>query len=146
MIIIDELFQRSKYFRQLIVGQFKELLSLAVGTHKALPPPAETATLLREKSLSIIEHWEKHHGKHYKQLVLGYNYLRYTLKMQFPDLENAATRQEQQRQEQELRLQKILKLKFDRIPQEMEDMVGDMQTNIKQMVSIKSHQLYEYKT
>ncbi len=71
----------------------------------------EYATLLREKSLQIVESWNKKHGKfhkqvrcddntstYYLQLGLGHTYLHHTLKMNFVSLSNDPQREAQQRE------------------------------------------------
>eukprot|EP01114_Cavostelium_apophysatum_P000993 TRINITY_DN10859_c0_g1_i2.p1 TRINITY_DN10859_c0_g1~~TRINITY_DN10859_c0_g1_i2.p1 ORF type:complete len:320 (+),score=74.08 TRINITY_DN10859_c0_g1_i2:75-1034(+) len=133
MLVIDDLFLRSKYFRQLVTNDFKEFLELSIGTHRPLPQPAESATLLREKSLAIVENWCKLHGEHNKQLMLGYNYLKYTMKMKFPDIQSANNQREQQRLEQEARAQNILGVKFNRTNSEMNEMLPEIQNLLDQM-------------
>ncbi|KAL2349442.1 hypothetical protein Fmac_003442 [Flemingia macrophylla] len=57
LLIIDELFKRSKLFRTIIVENLDQLLSLSVGLRRNLPfpdPPA-IASVLRSKA---IEFWK----------------------------------------------------------------------------------------
>ncbi|KAF2606395.1 hypothetical protein F2Q68_00045220 [Brassica cretica] len=59
LLIIDELFMRSKLFRTLIVEKFDQLLSLSVGFRNSLPLPAPpaVATTLRTKAIEFLEKW-----------------------------------------------------------------------------------------
>lgn len=72
--MIDMLFQRSSYFRQLLISDFKEVLDLIIGIYHILPPPQDISKLLREKSLSIVEEWYKNYSQYYKQVINIYNF------------------------------------------------------------------------
>ncbi|XP_068646123.1 UV-stimulated scaffold protein A homolog [Aristolochia californica] len=114
LLIIDELFMRSKLFRSLLVVKFDQFLSLSVGfrSNLPLPPPASIASRLRSKGIEFLEKWNDSFGVHYRQLRLGFDYLKNTLKFQFPNrLENTA-RLQRERMEREVRSKEILTSKF----------------------------------
>ncbi|KAH7682141.1 UV-stimulated scaffold protein A protein [Dioscorea alata] len=114
VLIIDLLFMRSKLFRTLLVVNFDQFLSLSIGFRRnlPLPPPSTVASTLRSKSIELLEKWNASFGIHYRQLRLGFDYLKNTLKFHFPNrLENAA-RLQQERREREIRSKQILLKKF----------------------------------
>ncbi|KAL1206292.1 UV-stimulated scaffold-like protein [Cardamine amara subsp. amara] len=115
LLIIDELFMRSKLFRTLMIENLDQLLSLSVGFRGNLPLPAPPAiaTMLRSKAVEFLEKWNLSFGLHYKELRLGYDYLKNTLKLKFPDLQATAARIQRERQEREMRTKEILQNKFD---------------------------------
>ncbi|KAM0944625.1 putative UV-stimulated scaffold protein A [Dioscorea sansibarensis] len=114
VLIIDELFMRSKLFRTVLVVNFDQFLTLSIGFRRnlPLPPPSTIASTLRSKSIELLEKWNASFGIHYRQLRLGFDYLKNTLKFHFPNrLENAA-RLQQERREREIRSKQILLKKF----------------------------------
>ena len=107
VLLIDELFTRSKLFRALLVPKFEMFMLLTIGYRDdyPLPKPPDRAALLRTASMEYVEKWNDMFGVHYKQIRLGYNYLKNTLRLQFPNLRASAALAEQQRQEKEARTQ-----------------------------------------
>lgn len=106
---------RSKLFRSLVVENLDQLLSLSVGFRRNLPLPAPpaVASVLRSKSIEFLEKWNASFGIHYRQLRLGFDYLKNTLRFQFPDLQANAARIQQERREREMRSKEILLNKFE---------------------------------
>lgn len=115
LFIIDELFMRSKLFRTLLVEKLDHLLTLSVGfrRNQPLPAPPAVASVLRAKAVEFLEKWNATFGIHYRQLRLGYDYLKNTLRFQFPNLQANAARIQQERRERELRTKEILVKKFE---------------------------------
>ncbi|GJU26576.1 UV-stimulated scaffold protein A [Tanacetum coccineum] len=113
--IIHELFMRSKLFRTLIVENLDQLLTLSVGfrRNQPLPAPPAIASKLRLKAIEFLERWNTSFGIHYRQLRLGYDYLKNTLRYQFPNLQANAARLQQERRERELRTKEILVKKYE---------------------------------
>ncbi len=107
LLLIDELFRRSKLFRSLLVPKFEMFMLLTIGYRAdyTLPKPSDRATLLRATSMEYVEKWNEMFGVHYKPVHLGYEYLKKTLRLQFPNVREAAAMAEQQRQEKEERTQ-----------------------------------------
>ena len=68
--VCDELFMRSKAFRDLVSPSFDRFLQLAVGyrSRDPLPGPADCAENLRTKALAAIQRWERAFGMHYPQV------------------------------------------------------------------------------
>ncbi|XP_016205257.2 LOW QUALITY PROTEIN: UV-stimulated scaffold protein A homolog [Arachis ipaensis] len=89
LLIINELFMRSKLFRTLIVETLDQLMTLSVGFRRNLPLPAPpaVASVLRSKAIEFLEKWNVSFGFHYRQLRLGYDYLKNTLRLQFPNIQ-----------------------------------------------------------
>ncbi|KAH0980126.1 hypothetical protein GBA52_007303 [Prunus armeniaca] len=115
LLIIDELFMRSKLFRTLVVESLDQLLTLSVGfrNNSPLPGPTNVATALRSKAIEFLEKWNGSFGIHYRQIRLGFDYLKNTLKYQFPNLQANAARLHQERRERERKSKEILLNKFE---------------------------------
>lgn len=96
--MIDELFQRSHLFRQLITSDCQKLILLgkAVSGYgfqsmrivflsvcgvEPLPPPQSAASKLKETSLLSFKQWVEKFGEGYPKLKLGYNYLKHSKKV-----------------------------------------------------------------
>ncbi|KAB1203986.1 hypothetical protein CJ030_MR3G011113 [Morella rubra] len=132
LLIIDELFMRSKLFRTLLVENLDQLLSLSVGFRRNLPLPAPpaVASVLRSKAIEFLEKWNTSFGIHYRQLRLGFDYLKNILKLQFPNLQAHAARLQQERRERERRSKEILVNKFEFLKENF----SSMKEEIKQTV------------
>ncbi|EFA79970.1 ENTH/VHS domain-containing protein [Heterostelium album PN500] len=115
--IINELFMRSKYFRELLCEQLTVLFENAVGTDatKPLPPPAQTALFMRPKALEYIERWYEAFGEHYMHLRIGYHYLKNSLKIQFPDVRNQQLQRSRAEDERKEKTQQLLKTKYNQL-------------------------------
>ncbi|KAL2345907.1 hypothetical protein Fmac_007192 [Flemingia macrophylla] len=115
LLIIDELFMRSKLFRTIVVENLDQLLSLSVGFRRnsPLPDPPAVASVLRSKAIEFLEKWNVTFGVHYRQLRLGYDYLKNTLRLQFPNIQANVERVQQERRERERRSKEILLSKYE---------------------------------
>ncbi|XP_074279675.1 UV-stimulated scaffold protein A homolog [Silene latifolia] len=135
LLIIDELFMRSKLFRTLITENLDQLLSLSVGfrRNQPLPDPPSVATVLRLKAIEFLEKWNNSFGIHYRQIRLGYHYLKNTLRYQFPNLQANAARVEQERKERELRTQEILKNKFESLRENLPSIREGIRTTVDEI-------------
>ncbi|KAL9245421.1 hypothetical protein vseg_019079 [Gypsophila vaccaria] len=135
LLIIDELFMRSKLFRSIIVEDLDMLLSLSVGfrRNQPLPAPPSVAAVLRSKAIEFLEKWNCSFGVHYRQIRLGYHYLKDTLKYQFPNLQANAARVEQERRERELRTQEILRSKFESLRESLPSIREGIRTTIDEI-------------
>lgn len=106
---------RSKLFRTILVENLDQLLALSVGFRRNMPLPAPPAiaSTLRSKAIEFLEKWNASFGIHYRQLRLGFDYLKNTLRFQFPNLQETAARIERERRERERRTKEILQNKFE---------------------------------
>ena len=137
-MLMDEFFLRSKYFRLLLSQDLKRILELCViGNKKALPAPAEFATLLREKTLSLLEVWRNKHGQHHKEIMLAYTYIKNTLKFKFPEVESRSGENQRSLLEakQNAKRQSILKLKYIKLQSEIKEMMPDIESIITEISS-----------
>ncbi|CAI9292081.1 unnamed protein product [Lactuca saligna] len=150
LAIIHELFMRSKVFRRLIVENLEQLLSLSVGfrRNQPLPAPPAIASKLRLKAIEFLERWNTAFGIHYRQLRLGYDYLKNTLRFQFPNLQANAARAQQERRERELRTKEILLKKYEllnsnlpSIKHEVKSMVDEINECLEILQSCKEPNL-----
>ncbi|KAG9141652.1 hypothetical protein Leryth_015346 [Lithospermum erythrorhizon] len=135
MLIIDELFMRSKLFRTLIVENLDQLLSFSVGFKRNLPLPAPTAvaSVLRSKAIEFLEKWNASFGIHYRKLRLGYEYLKNTLHYQFPNLRENAARAQQERRERELKTKEILMKKFENLTENINAIKEEIQSAVDEI-------------
>lgn len=115
LLVIDELFMRSKLFRSIVVEKLDQLLTLSVGFRRnvPLPAPPAVASTLRSKAIEFLEKWNDSFGIYHRQLRLGYDYLRNTLRFKFPNIQANAARRQQERMERERRSKEILLSKFE---------------------------------
>lgn len=135
LLIIDELFMRSKLFRTLLVENLDQLLSLSVGFRRNLPLPAPpaVASVLRSKAIEFLEKWNASFGIHYRQIRLGFDYLKNTLRFQFPNLQANAARIQQERRERELRSKEILRNKFETLKENLSSIKEEIQSTIDEI-------------
>ncbi|KAG6427211.1 hypothetical protein SASPL_111452 [Salvia splendens] len=135
LLIVDELFMRSKLFRSLLVENLDLFLSLSIGFRRnhPLPPPASIASLLRSKAIEFLEKWNDSFGIHYRQLRLGYDYLKNTLRFQFPNLQANAARIQQERREREMRTRDILLKKFESLKANFSSIKEEIHANIDEI-------------
>lgn len=74
--LTEQLFERSKYFRDLLTEDFALFTQLTVGIQdKKLPPPAPVATKLKEYAIALIKAWFSKYGERYRQLGTAYDFL-----------------------------------------------------------------------
>lgn len=135
LLIIDELFMRSKLFRTIVVENLDQLLTLSVGFRRTLPlpPPASVASVLRIKAIEFLEKWNSSFGIHYRQLRLGYDYLKNTLRFQFPNLQANAARLQQERREREMRTKEILLKKFETLKENLTSIKDEIQLTVDEI-------------
>ncbi|CAL9134331.1 unnamed protein product [Musa textilis] len=135
VLIIDELFMRSKLFRSLLVINFDQFLSLSVGFRRnmPLPPPSSIASNLRKMSIELLEKWNSSYGIYYRQLRLGFDYLKNTLRFQFPNRLEIAARLQQERREREMRTQNLLSSKFENLKDNFSSIKREIQLTIDEI-------------
>ncbi|CAF1291867.1 unnamed protein product [Adineta steineri] len=87
--IIDQLFNRSHHFRTLLLDDFNYLIDKCLGLNvdNQLPPPNQTARLLRQFTATSIKKWHEKFGTAYKLLDIGFNYLKNCKLMNFDNME-----------------------------------------------------------
>ncbi|KAJ4827842.1 hypothetical protein Tsubulata_012987 [Turnera subulata] len=136
LLIIDELFMRSKLFRTIVVENLDQLLSLSVGFRRnyPLPAPQAVAAAMRKKAIEFLEKWNSSFGVHYRQIRLGFDYLKYTLRLQFPNLQANAARIQQERREREMRTKEILLNKFETLKENFSSIKEEIQSTVDEIV------------
>ncbi|KAL6078769.1 Ubiquitinyl hydrolase 1, variant 2 [Balamuthia mandrillaris] len=135
VLLIHELFLRSKHFRLLLVKNLKPFVELSVGprvTHP-LPPPLDVAEQLRRKGLECIEEWHEKHGAFYKELRVTFQYLHHSLKLKFPNVRAENELRLRREQERKERTQQILRVKFVQTLKELEEFEADILHNLAEM-------------
>lgn len=85
--VLNELFNRSNRFRELLSSDFKKFAGLVTGTDPALPlpPPKDAAAQLKRRSVLAIREWNQKFGTGYPELKLGFNYLKFNRKVRLFD-------------------------------------------------------------
>ncbi|KAI9470622.1 MAG: hypothetical protein EXX96DRAFT_585109 [Benjaminiella poitrasii] len=74
--LIEQLFDRSKHFRELLTEDFPVFTQLAVGIQdKKLPPPEQVAVKLKEYAIALIQSWLTKYGERYRQIDIAYEFL-----------------------------------------------------------------------
>jgi len=135
LLIIDELFMRSKLFRALVVEKLDKLLSLSVGFRRnhPLPAPPAVASVLRLKAIEFLEKWNSSFGIHYRQIRLGFDYLKNTLRFQFPNVQANAARVQQERREREMRTKEILVNKFEALKENLSSLKEEIRETVDEI-------------
>ncbi|KAL0426129.1 UNVERIFIED_CONTAM: UV-stimulated scaffold protein A [Sesamum radiatum] len=85
------------------------------------------------QAIEFLEKWNESFGIHYRQLRLGYDYLRNTLRFQFPNLQANAARVQQERREREMRTKEILLKKFESCRTKFSSIKEEIQSNIDEI-------------
>uniref|UniRef100_A0A6M2EC70 UV-stimulated scaffold protein A C-terminal domain-containing protein n=1 Tax=Populus davidiana TaxID=266767 RepID=A0A6M2EC70_9ROSI len=135
LLIIDELFMRSKLFRALVVENLDKLLSLSVGFRRnhPLPAPPAVASVLRLKAIEFLEKWNSSFGIHYRQIRLGFDYLKNTLRFQFPNVQANAARVQQERREREMRTKEISANKFEALKENLSSLKEEIRETVDEI-------------
>ena len=87
LMVMDVIFQRSKYFRELLVNDLEYFFELTLGINDQfpLPKPKKTAKYLSEQSVQFIQNWVNLFGDKYYRLKLAKKYLRRNHNIYFSD-------------------------------------------------------------
>ncbi|KAI8078948.1 uncharacterized protein B0P05DRAFT_596799 [Gilbertella persicaria] len=74
--LIEQLFDRSKYFRDALTEDFPVFTQLVIGIQgRKLPPPAQVATKLKDYGIALIKSWYIRYGEKHRQLSIAYDFL-----------------------------------------------------------------------
>ncbi|XP_047335339.1 UV-stimulated scaffold protein A homolog [Impatiens glandulifera] len=135
LLIIDELFMRSKLFRSVIVENFDNLLTLSIGFRRnsPLPAPASIASLLRARAIEFLEKWNVSYGVYYRQIRLGFHYLKNTLRFQFPNIQANAARIDRVRREREAGTKELLLNKFENLKSNIHSIREQIQSTVDEI-------------
>lgn len=133
--MIDELFNRSHAFRELVVEDFQTLLELAVESnpHCPLPPPKLAATTLKNEAYKCIQQWYEKFGEAYKKLALGYHYLKSCKKVNFDAVSARIETERRQQEETERKLEENRLMKLEKVHNEMDDLSPDIELCLKEI-------------
>lgn len=110
--IIDQLFQRSHSFRNLVIDDFQTFVDLTLGADpsKPLPLPVSQNKKLRRESIKKIKEWHQKFGEGYKKLRLSFNFLK-----QIVDFDDLSLINDEERLKQRERQEKLERLWAERI-------------------------------
>uniref|UniRef100_UPI00358E2CA4 UV-stimulated scaffold protein A isoform X2 n=1 Tax=Myxine glutinosa TaxID=7769 RepID=UPI00358E2CA4 len=135
--LCDELFTRSHCFRLLLLADFRLFLGLTAGAEEGqpLPPPRDTARMLRRHALFAIRSWNEKFGANYRKLALGYDYLHRVKKIDFHDVEARSSVQRHRVQEQQQRQQRINQKQAEQAIKQMDDMWHEIQNCLAEFES-----------
>ncbi|KAI8371863.1 hypothetical protein BD560DRAFT_395648 [Blakeslea trispora] len=74
--LIEQLFERSRYFRDALTEDFPVFTQLTLGVGgKKLPPPVQVANQLKQYTAALIKAWFIRYGEKYRQLSIAYDFL-----------------------------------------------------------------------
>ncbi|KAF9202019.1 hypothetical protein BGZ49_007790 [Haplosporangium sp. Z 27] len=135
--LIAELFQRSHVFRELLAADYSIFLQLTAGIHQStLPPPVVFAEKTKQLAISLTNEWNSKYGAIYKQIALGYEFLKYHLKVDFANLVPVTeeARNAEQRAQDEMS-KRLRKKRYEKAAAEMQDKAEDIQDNVRKMNS-----------
>ncbi|KAF9933478.1 hypothetical protein FBU30_005319 [Linnemannia zychae] len=135
--LIAELFQRSHVFRELLVDDYPIFLQLTVGIHQhPLPPPVVFADKTKKLAISLTNEWHAKYGPVYKQIALGYEFLKHHHNIDFTNLVPVTdeARSAEQRAQEELS-RRIRQRKYEKASVEIDEMSDDFQENVRKMAS-----------
>ncbi|KAF9941080.1 hypothetical protein BGZ67_005939 [Mortierella alpina] len=135
--LIAEIFQRSHVFRELLVADYSIFLQLTVGIHQnKLPPPVVFAEKTKQLAISLTNEWNAKYGAVYKQIALGYEFLKYHLKVDFTNLvpvtDEARSAEQQAQEEMSKRLRRK---RYEKAVAELDEKAEDIQENLRKMDS-----------
>ncbi|XP_014677542.1 PREDICTED: UV-stimulated scaffold protein A-like [Priapulus caudatus] len=135
--IVDELFNRSHAFRELVIEDFQFFLEQCAGTdfENPLPAPKAAAMTLRMRCLTAVHQWNEKYGEAYKKLQLGYNYLKECKGINFTDMHSQSIGEQQRENERRARQENMLRDKLKVISQQMTDLIPEIQSCLTQMDS-----------
>ncbi|KAG0325574.1 hypothetical protein BGZ99_000457 [Dissophora globulifera] len=135
--LIAELFQRSHVFRDLLVADYSIFLQLTVGIHQnTLPPPVLFADKTKQLAISLTNEWNAKYGAVYRQIALGYEFLKYHLKVDFTNLVPVTeeARSAEQRSQEELS-RRLRQKRYEKAAVEIDEQTEDIQDNFRKMNS-----------
>ncbi|CAL8079947.1 unnamed protein product [Orchesella dallaii] len=134
-LVIDLLFKKSEYFRELLLDDFHIFLELTVesNSEKLLPPPITAAKKLKQRVLQAIHKWYSNFQEAHKRLALSYNFLKHNLKIDFDDALKRNAFELQQDLVERQRHSKLVGKKVDGIKSEMEEKVDEISRIVTEM-------------
>ncbi|XP_033632589.1 UV-stimulated scaffold protein A-like [Asterias rubens] len=133
--IMNELFNRSHRFRELLVADMQEFLALTVETvgDYPLPPPKAAAKLLKEQTLKAVQEWNNKYGKAYKKLALGYGFLKYNKVVDFANLEARSAAERRAQAARQAKMQVLMAQKISRALTDMEETIPEINECLTQI-------------
>lgn len=128
--IIDELFLRSHCFRELLLPNFQHFMELTLETDlkKPLPPPIRVAKELKKLCTQSVHNWYTKFGDSYKQLALGYNFLKSCKKMDFLNVQAQTLAEARLEEEKRMRKEQRLRNAANAAIEEMNEMTAEIRS------------------
>jgi hypothetical protein len=128
LLIFKELFQRSHYFRELLVADFQDFskLVLDIDARYPLPPPPAALKQLKVTAMKTIKEWYEVYGEAYKKLKIGYLYLKKSKAVDFEDMEARSAQERTRIQEKEERLLALKQIKLKTLMEELASEEADL--------------------
>ena len=125
--IIDQLFQRSHSFRNLVIDDFQTFVDLTLGSDpfKPLPAPVSQNKKLRTEIIKKIKEWHQKFGEGYKKLRLSYNFLKQIV--DFDDLSLINDEERLKRREKQEKLERLWVERIRKVSEEIAEYEIDIQ-------------------
>lgn len=138
LALIDELFQRSHIFRELLLDNFNDFIELTAETNfdMPLPDPRSAAKKLIRKAVQCVEAWNNKFGPAYRKLSLGYEYLKGTKKVQLVHADEVQTEIQRNAQEERRRRRDLVNTKrLDKAMKDIDIYSPDIENCVAEMES-----------
>ncbi|XP_056004926.1 UV-stimulated scaffold protein A-like isoform X3 [Ostrea edulis] len=128
--MIDELFNRSHMFRDLLLSDLQTFLELTVEVDfdQPLPPPKAAASTLKASALRAIQQWNDKFGEAYKKLSLGFNFLQKCKKVDFNGIRARSEAEQRRERERAERQQRIDRDRVNKVLKEIEEIEPDIRS------------------
>ncbi|XP_061177861.1 UV-stimulated scaffold protein A-like [Saccostrea echinata] len=128
--MIDELFNRSHVFRELLLSDLQSYMELTVEIDfdQPLPPPKASANTLKTSALRAIQQWNDKFGEAYKKLSLGINFLQKCKKVDFNGIRARGEAEQRRERERAERQQRINQDRVNKVLREIEETLPDIKT------------------
>ncbi|CAF1911846.1 unnamed protein product [Rotaria magnacalcarata] len=132
--IIDQLFNRSHHFRTLLLNDFNSLIDKCLGltVDNQLPPPNQTAKLLKQFTATCIKKWHEKFGPTYKLLDVSYNYLKNCKYLNFDNVDEPIGITAQLERERNEANQIRLTQQLENVTQELNEISNEISSCINQ--------------
>nr|XP_039268371.1 UV-stimulated scaffold protein A-like [Styela clava] len=136
VLIVDELFQRSHAFRELLLDNLTNFLELTAGINfdMPLPEPTGAAKELMKKSVKCVHAWHQKYGPAYKKLDLGYNFLKSSKKIQLVNADEVQTQiQRNALEERKRKKDEHNKKRLEKLTTDIENNIMDIKSCLAEM-------------
>lgn len=126
--MVDELFNRSHLFRELLLEDFDSFLEFTAETEKRkpLPAPKAAANTMKTGALRSVLLWNEKFGAGYKKLALGLEFLKNVKKIDFDNIQAEIELERRQKEETERKMEEQRQEKLQQVDKEYSEREMDI--------------------